>query len=78
MMSDFRDFYLDDDKCPKCGTEATYELSPNSFACKCTYEAEIRQNNNENVTVLTETNQHEHAENDTKVIDFDNKSTESA
>lgn len=63
-MSDFRDFYLDDDKCPECGTAATYELPDNGFGCKCTYEAE--------------TNQHDHAENDTKVINFDNKSTQSA
>lgn len=39
-MSDFRDFYLDGDKCPQCGTAAIYELEPNSFGCKCTYEFE--------------------------------------
>jgi hypothetical protein len=42
-VSDFRDFYLDDDKCPECGTAATYELPDNGFGCKCTYEAETGQ-----------------------------------
>lgn len=63
-MSDFRDFYLDNDKCPVCNTSATYKLPDGGFACKCSYEFE--------------TNSHEHAENDTKVINFDNNSTESA
>lgn len=39
-MSDFQDFYLDDDKCPECGTAAIYEIEEKSFGCKCTYELE--------------------------------------
>lgn len=30
----------DELQCPNCGTAATYQLGPNSFACKCTYEFE--------------------------------------
>lgn len=39
-VSDFSDFYLDEGKCPSCGTEATYKIAENSFGCKCTYELE--------------------------------------
>lgn len=40
-MGDFRDFYLDNDKCPQCGTAAIYEIGENNYMCKCTYEFEL-------------------------------------
>jgi ribosomal protein L37AE/L43A len=40
-MGDFREFYLDDDKCPECGWPAVYELPDGSWNCKCTYEFEM-------------------------------------